>query len=162
MTNIDVEGLDTRQSPDSLELGEVSQPLKRDIDSRAADNFFVDWLLHSRDQATIRGFWDDLPMLYHNTPPSSPLSLSIKAAAFAGIKNAVSGGVPFHIKARQCYGEALRRMTAVVGNQQRIFEDQALAALLLIDMFEVSWEASTISSHINTDHLQLVHVLGKI
>jgi hypothetical protein len=50
----------------------------------------------------------------------------------------VDRGVPFGLRARQCYGAALERIRETAGDEQRFVSDSGLVALLLLDQFEVS------------------------
>ena len=61
----------------------------------------------------------------------------MRALAFADMKNDRIGDVSFHTKARQHYGAALNRMRVNINEGQDLGSDHVLAAMLLIDNFEV-------------------------
>ncbi len=127
---------------ESRALQVVSQPLKRDLDSRAVDRFFLDWILFPGEDKTAPGHLQTLPGLYHATKQGSLLWHAVRAVAFAdvghhrGQKDAE--GQTFSVKARNSYGCALHRMRNIVVDEQELVGDSSFAALMLIDCFEVS------------------------
>ena len=77
-------------------------------------------------------------MLNHDAPPESVLSLAVRAVAFADTKNARNGNdIAFSVRAQRSYGAALAQMRAISDNEQELANDRVLAALLLIDCYEV-------------------------
>ncbi|KAI9737249.1 MAG: hypothetical protein M1818_005781 [Claussenomyces sp. TS43310] len=121
-------------------LAEVPGPLKRDLESRAVDRFFVNWTLYPGNDGASPGHMQSLSPLYFNAPPHSVLWLAVWAVACADMKHEIVGDTPFHIKARQYYGAALSRLR-VVAQEQSLVNDQVLAAILLIDDFAVPLDA---------------------
>lgn len=80
----------------------------------------------------------NLPALYSSAAPDSVLWLAVRAIAFADMRNeSVQNGIPFYIKARQSYGAALSGIRTIIQDQRAVANDNALAAILLIDGFEV-------------------------
>jgi len=124
-------------------LAEVPEPLKRDLETRAVERFFVNWTLHPSNHGASPGHMHDLPMLYLSAPPDSILWLAVRAVAFADMRNESAGNVPFYIKARQHYGAALNSTRMMIHNQQDLANDRVLSAILLIDNFELMYMART-------------------
>lgn len=76
-------------------------------------------------------------MLYLSAPDETVLKLAVKAVAFADMKNVLDGSESFSVKARKSYGAALSRMREAAADERRVANDRILAALLLIDNFEL-------------------------
>ncbi|KAH8899986.1 hypothetical protein GQ53DRAFT_676167 [Thozetella sp. PMI_491] len=121
-------------------IAEVPAPLRRDVETRAVERFFVNWTLHPSNHASA-GHMHDLPSLFQGAQPDSALYLAVRAVAFADMKNESAEGVPFYIKARQQYGATLNRVRAMVNNRDDLGSDQVLSAMLLIDNFELVYLA---------------------
>ena len=119
-------------------LAEVPQPLKRDLCGRAVDRFFINWTLHPCNDEVSPGHMQDLSTLYLSAPPESVLWLTVRAMAFADMRDHRDGDLPFSTKALQNYGAALNRLRTITHDEQRLTDDRVLAALLLIDSFEVT------------------------
>jgi hypothetical protein len=83
------------------------------------------------------GYMHDLPMLFYTAQPDSVLWHAVRALAFAGLRNQITGTTPFYIKARQQYGAALNSIRKVIDDQNDLADDRILSAMLLIDNFEV-------------------------
>lgn len=115
----------------------VSEPLRRDFEERAVERFFIDWVLHPSNRGNTPGHFSDLPALYASAPEGSALWHAVRAVAFADMKNCPDGEVPFYIKARRNYGAALSRIRIAAADEQANANDRFLAALLLVDSFEV-------------------------
>lgn len=118
-------------------LAEVPGPLKEDVETRAVDRFFVNWTLYPGNDGVSPGHMHNLYPLYLSAPPGSVLWLAVRAVACADMRHEDVGDTPFHIKARQYYGAALSRLRVAAHEEQRLANDQVLAAILLIDNFEV-------------------------
>ena len=117
-------------------VAELPEPLKRDIETRAVERFFVDWTVYPSEGSP--GHMHHLPMLYENALPDSLLRLAVRAVAFADMKHARDqDNVPFDIRAQRSYGAALARMREVTDNKQELTDDRVLAALLAIDYYEL-------------------------
>jgi hypothetical protein len=121
----------------NIGLAEVPEPLKRDLETRAVERFFINWTLYPGNDGVSPGHMQNLHTLYLSAPPESVLWLAVRALAFADMRNSRAGNVPFSIKARRNYGAALTRMREIANNEQELVDDRVLAALLLIDNFEV-------------------------
>ncbi|KAI0127527.1 hypothetical protein BJ170DRAFT_625787 [Xylariales sp. AK1849] len=117
-------------------LAEIPSPLKRDIEARAVERFFINWTLHPGNDGIFPGHMHDLPILYLNSPPESVLWLAVRAVALADMRHELTADVTFHAKARQHYGAALSRMREIAEDGQELADDRVLAAVLLIDDFE--------------------------
>ena len=118
-------------------LAEVPGPLKKDLETRAVERFFVNWTLYPENDGTSPGHMHNLHSLYSTVLPGSVLWLAVRAVAFADMRLPDVGEIPFHIKARESYGAALVRLRDVVTEQKEFVDNRVLAALLLIDNFEV-------------------------
>jgi hypothetical protein len=139
-------------------VADVPEPLKRDLETRAVERFFVNWILYPSNNGVSQGkprrapdnrtmtpsanmidsgHMQDLRMLFARTESDSVLSLAVRAIAFADIRNQNFGTVPSYTKARQYYGAALNRMRTVINDQANLADDRVLSAMLLIDNFEV-------------------------
>ena len=113
-------------------------PLKRDLRSRAVDHFFVNWILYPANNFLFPGHLHVLPELYRTASSDSILPCAVCAVAFADMpKGSRDEGSSFHAKAQRSYGSALARMRGLASDETSIVDDHVLAALLLIDNFEV-------------------------
>ena len=117
-------------------FSEPSGPLKRDLAARAVERLFVDWILAPHKDTSSPGHMHDLPQLYYSSPDSI-LCPAVDALAFAHLKGAQSDNLSFKIRARRSYGAALSRLRDLAGDDTNIRRNEVLAALLLIDSFEV-------------------------
>ncbi|KAK5166041.1 uncharacterized protein LTR77_008302 [Saxophila tyrrhenica] len=115
-------------------LAEVPGPLKRSIEARAIERFFLNWTLNPTNDGVAPGYMYDLPELYAGAAPGSVLWHAVRAVAFAELKGFDGGS--FILQARQDYGGALTRMRSIAEDNTKWAEDRILAALLLIDHFE--------------------------
>ena len=76
-------------------------------------------------------------MLYLGAPKDSVLHLAPGTVAFADMRDERDKDVPFYLKAKRNYGAALTRLREVAGDEQKMSNDRVLAALLIIDNFDV-------------------------
>jgi hypothetical protein len=124
--------------------GLIAEPLRKDLDSRAIDRFFLDWILYPGNDGVAPGLMHDLPAMYSAASSGSLLWHAVRALAFADIAHGQSQqGRSYSIKARQSYGAALVAMRRTIGEADRFNQDSTLAALLLVDAFEVSEPAGS-------------------
>lgn len=120
-------------------VSEVPEPLKRDLQARAVDRFFVNWVLYPANSGLFPGHLHVLPPLYHTASSDSILHCAVRAVAFADMpKGSRDETSSFHAKAHRSYGSALARMRELASDEESLVDDHVLAALLLIDNFEVS------------------------
>jgi hypothetical protein len=117
-------------------LAEAPKPLRGGLETRAVDRFFLNWTLHPNDGVSP-GHMHDLPMLYLSAPPESILWLAVRAMAFADMRHSRSEDTPFTTKALRHYGAALSLLRTIAVDEQSLADDRVLAALLLVDNFEV-------------------------
>ena len=87
--------------------------------------------------ASPPGHMHHIHALYVHAPPASILWLAVRALAYAELKYETISGTPFNIKAREYYGAALHHLRIYASEQHHLVNDQVLAAVLLIDNFEV-------------------------
>ncbi|ORY56412.1 uncharacterized protein BCR38DRAFT_469504 [Pseudomassariella vexata] len=132
--------------PNASALSSIVPPsLQLDLDTCALDRFFVNWTLHPCNHGVSPGHMDQLPRLYLSAAPGSVLWHAIRAVAFADMRYrtiSARGETPFHIRAWQQYGEALKAMRALaLGVNEGVADDSCLAAILLIDNFELMYLA---------------------
>ena len=117
----------------------VPEPLRRDLSFRAVDRFFINWILYPANSGLVLGHLHTIPALYQSTSVDSVLHYAVRAVAFADMPNNLGDeGSTFHTKARRSYGAALNRMRELASDSRSVVDDHVLAALLLIDNFEVS------------------------
>lgn len=122
----------------ALALRNLPEALKRDVDSRAVDRFFLDWILYPGNDGFSPGHMYTLPQLYHTAQIGSLLWHAVRAIAFADVAQARdSDGRSFAVEARRSYGEALLCMRNSVMDEDELIADSSFAALILIDCFEV-------------------------
>ncbi|KAF2673700.1 hypothetical protein BT63DRAFT_431674 [Microthyrium microscopicum] len=122
-------------------LAEIPEPLKRDVETRAIERFFINWTLHPSNDGGSPGHMHNLPALYSATQPDSVLWHAVRAVAFAEVRNQSIDNVPFNVKARQQYGAALNSVRTIVTNENDIANDRVLSAILLLDNFELLYLA---------------------
>lgn len=64
----------------------MPEPLKRDVQSRAVERFFINWILHPGRNGTP-GHMANLPVLYDSAPPESALAHAVRTVAFADVRH---------------------------------------------------------------------------
>jgi hypothetical protein len=119
-------------------IEDVSEPLRRSHEARAVDRFFIDWVVPPGDDGLSPGELHFLSMLYHLAPDDSALRSAVHALAFGTLGHCIRVGAPFHIQARREYEIALARLQHVAADDNQMGQDSTLAALLLVDNFEVT------------------------
>ncbi len=124
--------------PNEKLLSDIPRTLERDLEARAVDRFFVNWTLYPPNEEASTGYMHDLPMLYLSAPPKSVLWQAVRAVAFSDMKQATAGEKSFSFMAQRHYGAALSLVRAAAHDEQELANDQVLAAILLIDNFEVT------------------------
>ena len=140
-------------------ISQVPEPLKRDLQSRAVDRFFVDWILYPGNSGLFPGHLHVIPGLYHAAAPDSVLRSAVRALAFADMpKGSRDQASSYRTKAQKSYGLALTRMKELASDESSIVDDHVLAALLLIDNFEVREECQPFKNLLLT--AILANVLG--
>ena len=118
-------------------LTQIPRNLSQDLESRAVDRFFNAWTLFPCNKGLSPGHMHELPMLYFSAPSESILWHALRAIAFAALKYQYAGDTPFTTKALRHYGSALRHLQDIVDDEPMLADDRILAAMLLIDSFEV-------------------------
>ena len=113
----------------------IPDHVRLDAATQAVDRFFANWIVYPNELSP--GYMHHLPLLYETATPDSVLRSSIRALAFADVRRTSSGGQDYKLKALQNYGAAIHRLRAVAGEPTNFQRDETLAALLLIDAFEV-------------------------
>lgn len=94
------------------DTGAVPKPLKRDVQSRAVDCFFVNWILHPGRKG-MPGHMANLPALYYSAPPDSALAQAVRSVAIADVRHTYESGASFGAKARRSSGNALSRIREI-------------------------------------------------
>lgn len=87
--------------------------------------------MHPCNHNISPGHLQDLPNIYHQSLPGTSSRLAIEALAYADMPG-------YEAKARSRYGAALARVRDVINDEERAKRDALLAALLIIDNYEVS------------------------
>jgi hypothetical protein len=116
-------------------LATLPECVSYDVETRAVDQYLVNFC-----KLGIPGsYMDCLPVLYHTAPVNSALWHAVRTMAFARLKNAWNGqqGVPFSIAARRSYGYFLCAIRESIEHTESMMTNETLAALLLMDSFEV-------------------------
>lgn len=109
-------------------LHEASEPLRRDIESRAVDRLFVNWTLYPCNEGMSAGYMHDLLRLFQGAPPDSILWLIVRATAFADMRQyRTTDNVSFATMALQHYGASLRRLRTLAADEQDLANDRVLA-----------------------------------
>ena len=106
--------------------------IKQDVETRAIELFFANWIVYPNELSP--GYMHHLPLLYEKTAPGSVLHLSLRALAFADVSSA---GREYALKGFKSYAAAIARLRVIVQAPANVEDDETLAALLLIDAFEV-------------------------
>lgn len=102
-----------------------------DLDTRAVEHFFTNWVMWPCSHGITPGHLSDMPAMYEQSLPGTSMRLAIEALAYADI--------PYHHgKARAKYGHALNRVRAIIGDPEKSRLDALLTSLIVIDNFEVS------------------------
>lgn len=107
----------------------------RDGETRAVERFFANWIVYPSELSA--GYMHHLPALYEQTDSKSILYQSVRAVAFADVRRLSSGSREYELKGLQSYGAAITSLRTIVQEPSSFKNDQILAALLLIDTFEV-------------------------
>lgn len=118
-------------------LSQIPSVILRDIDTRAVERFFINWTLNPDNDGISPGHMSDLPFLYSKSSQNSMLWFAVRAVAFADMYRHSIGNYSFSNKALQHYGAALNRLRTLTQEKEWLSDDSVLAALLLIDNFEV-------------------------
>lgn len=143
----------------------VSGPLHRDIESRAVDHLFVNWVMHRSNEDLSVGYMDDLPDLFLGAARESILWYIVRATALADMKQQRGlDDVSFARKALQYYGAALRKLRNVAEDEENLANDSVLAAVLLVDSFEVRYtlahDARPLTIDVESMYLGRIEPLG--
>ena len=83
--------------------------------------------------------------------------MSVRAVAFADVKRMYSGSREYELKGLRSYGAAIAGLRAVVQEPTNLKDDEILAALLLIDTFEVVALFSPVSLCMLTMPADIIH-----
>ncbi|KAB5533618.1 hypothetical protein GE09DRAFT_972809 [Coniochaeta sp. 2T2.1] len=137
----------------------VPEPLKRDVEIRAVERFFVNWTVCPSKEGSSPGYMWELPTLFSNAKKGSVLWHAVRAVAFADMKGESRDSVPYHLKARQHYGAALSCMRTVIADQTELGTDSIMTAILLIDNFELMYLGRNDPHSAHTEAIR--HVLHK-
>ena len=124
-------------------LRDIPNHLQEDLESRAVDRFFVNWTLYPSNDGVLLGFMHYLPTLYLIAPPGSILWLAVRTLAFADLRHQRTGDSSFLTKTLEYYGAALTLLKTLADDEQSLDNGHVLAAILLIDNFEVQQRQAT-------------------
>lgn len=109
--------------------------IKRDPTILAVERFFAKWIAYPDDVSP--GYMHSLPLLHEMSAPNSVLHLSVLAVAFADLRFVESGSREYEFRGLRSYGSAITRLRVIVQEPNDFKDDQTLAAILLLDIFEV-------------------------
>lgn len=118
-------------------LASIPEPLRRSVEDRAVERFFTNWVLFPGRNGTP-GHMANLPVLFYGASADSVLAHAVRTVAFADVKHTYDRGISFSLRARHAYGAALSGIRGITELESEMASDEAFAALLLIDSFEVS------------------------
>ncbi|TKA79206.1 hypothetical protein B0A49_03191 [Cryomyces minteri] len=125
------------------------------VDSQAIAFFFKNFVLPPRSSDAVRGFLEELPELYNNSSPSSPLHLAVSAVSLSTLGNS-PGRRDLLQKAGATYGRALREVNRAIQNPATATSNATLASVLLFSLYE------TIASSDLSMSAWLRHIEGAI
>lgn len=88
---------------------------------------------------TLLGYFEELPSMYQEAPPSSALAKAVKAISLAGLltRFEFSGREDVRRAAQSQYLDAVAQLRLQVGAPERAAEDATLMAILVLDQMEV-------------------------
>lgn len=116
----------------------VPIPMTRDWRNQAICMFFHDYTVVPRESGIGTGFLQNVPELFTKEPEMSALTKAISAVALTSLAHRTSLDC-LSVQARQQYGTALSMLNWSLRTQQAIKADSTLAAILCLDMYEVSY-----------------------
>ncbi len=111
--------------------------MARDWRNQAVCMFFHDYLVVPRGSAIGTGFLQNIPELLTKEPEMSALTKAVSAVALTSLAHRTSLDC-VSAQARQQYGTALCLLNRSLRTQQAVKADSTLAAILCLDIYEVS------------------------
>lgn len=102
---------------------------------RAVHRYFEDWIITPTRQGRQPGHMIHAIALYLSADSKSTYRTAIQACAYAHLQFENDGA--FANKARSTYGKALMCMKDEIADKYKVHDDRLLAAVLLLDGFEV-------------------------
>jgi len=94
--------------------------------------FFHDYVINARDSRIGLGSLQSLPDLTSKAGDRSALSEAVSAVALSNLAHRTTPA------GRQAYGKALRLFTTVLSEDPQQCDDQTVATVLCLDLYEVS------------------------
>ena len=116
----------------------VPIPMTRDWSNQAVCMFFHDYLVVPTESAIGTGFLQNVPELFTKEPEMSALTKAVSAVALTSLAHRTSLDC-LSAQARQQYGTALSLLNKCLRTQQALKADSTLAAILCLDIYEVSY-----------------------
>ena len=116
----------------------VPIPMTRDWRNQAVCMFFHDYLVVPTGSAIGTGFLQNVPELFTKEPEMSALTKAVSAVALTSLAHRTSLDC-LSTQARQQYGTALSLLNKSLRTQQAVKADSTLAAILCLDIYEVSY-----------------------
>ena len=116
----------------------VPIPMTRDWQNQAVCMFFHDYLVVPTGSAIGTGFLQNVPELFTKEPEMSALTKAVSAVALTSLAHRTSLDC-LSTQARQQYGTALSLLNKPLCTQQAVKADSTLAAILCLDIYEVSY-----------------------
>lgn len=111
-------------------VAKIPRSITGNLDARVVDYYFSRWIIQPCNHRLSPGHLQDLPVLYEQSLPGTALRLSIEACGYGEFRGQ-------QLKARSKYGAALGRIRELIFDINQSTRDSVLAALLIIDNFEV-------------------------
>ena len=112
-------------------------PMTRDWRNQAVCMFFHDYHVLPKESANGTGFLQNVPELFTTEPETSALAKAVSAVALTNLAHRTSLDC-LSVQARQEYGTALSLLNRSLCTQQAIKADSTLAAILCLQIYEVS------------------------
>ena len=125
-------------APSLLPTPSPSPTLRGPPEDHALCFFFTRYVLPQRDPQARRGFLEYTLPIYAKSGLHSPLKLSIMAVATSMLSGAMNQGDDPPL-ARSFYLGAVQHMKARVTEQRECADDELLMAVMLLQMYEVSF-----------------------
>ena len=111
--------------------------MTRDWRDQAVCMFFYDYLVVPKESAIGTGFLQNVPELFTREAEMSALTKAVSAVALTSLAHRTSLDY-LSAQARQQYGTALSLLNKSLRTQQAVKADSTLAAILCLDIYEVS------------------------
>jgi hypothetical protein len=111
--------------------------LKIPVEDQAVCHLLANWIMR-RSRGMGHGYMECQLSLMERATPNSPLLICTKAAAMASLANQRHSKALLPL-AKACYGHALRQLNAALRDPALAYQDQTLAAVIKLCLYEVNF-----------------------